>query len=75
MIIRFFSNGVGAVVASWCVRSRATREPLDPSMNIELDLGFDSLGRVELLGMAEARLGTHIDEQQATRIFTLGRID
>jgi long-chain acyl-CoA synthetase len=47
---------------------------LDPSMNIELDLGFDSLARVELLGLAEARLGTHIEEQQASRIFTLGEL-
>ena len=43
-------------------------------MNIELDLGFDSLGRVELLSLAEARLGAHIPEEQATRIFTLGEL-
>jgi long-chain acyl-CoA synthetase len=47
---------------------------LDPAMNIELDLGFDSLARVELLGLAEARLRTHIDEQEASRIFTLGEL-
>jgi long-chain acyl-CoA synthetase len=32
------------------------------------------LARVELLGLAESRLGTHIDEQAASRIFTLGEL-
>src|SRR5206468_8683259 len=30
--------------------------------------------RVELLGLAEARLGIHVDEQQATQIYTLGEL-
>jgi long-chain acyl-CoA synthetase len=46
--------------------------PLDLSMNLELDLGFDSLGRVELLGLAEAQLGVRVDEEKAARIYTLG---
>src|SRR5262249_59104781 len=54
--------------------SKPNAGPLHPSMNIELDLGFDSLARVELLGLAEGRLGTHIDEHQASRIFTLGEL-
>jgi long-chain acyl-CoA synthetase len=45
--------------------------PLDPSMTLELDLGFDSLSRVELLGQAENQLGMDIDTDRAARIFTL----
>jgi long-chain acyl-CoA synthetase len=69
-----FRSGAGAVIAELVRDVKSDTGALDPSMNIELDLGFDSLGRVELLGMAEARLGTHIDEHQATRIFTLGEL-
>jgi long-chain acyl-CoA synthetase len=43
-------------------------------MNLELDLGFDSLARVELLGLAEAQLGVRIDEEKASRIYTLGEL-
>jgi long-chain acyl-CoA synthetase len=69
-----FRGRVGAVVAELVRESKPDAGALDPSMNIELDLGFDSLARVELLGLAEARLGTHIDEHEATRIFTLGEL-
>lgn len=65
---------VGAVIAELVRESKPNAGPLHPSMNIELDLGFDSLARVELLGLAEGRLGTHIDEHQASRIFTLGEL-
>src|SRR5262249_53174256 len=66
-----FSKGVAAVLAELIREVKPDVGALDPAMNIELDLGFDSLGRVELLALAEARLGTHIPEQEATRIFTL----
>jgi len=69
-----FLTGAGAVIAELVRESKSDIGALDPSMNIELDLGFDSLGRVELLGLAEARLGAHIDEHEATRIFTLGEL-
>src|SRR5262249_50962618 len=69
-----FRSRAGAVIAELVREVKSDAVALDPSMNIELDLGFDSLGRVELLGLAEARLGTHIDEHQATRIFTLGEL-
>jgi long-chain acyl-CoA synthetase len=65
---------VGSVIAELVRESKPDAGALDPSMNIELDLGFDSLARVELLGLAEARLGVHVDEQQASRIFTLGEL-
>jgi long-chain acyl-CoA synthetase len=69
-----FREGAGAVLAQLVRESKPDAGALDPSMNIELDLGFDSLGRVELLGLAEARLGVHIDEHEAAGIFTLGEL-
>jgi long-chain acyl-CoA synthetase len=69
-----FRSRAGAVIAELVREAKSDAGALEPSMNIELDLGFDSLGRVELLGLAEARLGTHIDEHEATRIFTLGEL-
>ena len=69
-----FKERVGAVLAELVHEAKPEAGALDPSMNIELDLGFDSLGRVELLSLAESRLGTHIPEEQATRIFTLGEL-
>ena len=67
-----FKEGVGAVVANLVRQAKPDAGPLDLSMNLELDLGFDSLRRVELLGLAEAQLGVRIDEEKAARIYTLG---
>ncbi|MBI4471449.1 MAG: AMP-binding protein, partial [Acidobacteria bacterium] len=69
-----FEERIGAVVAELVREAKPEAGALKPGMNLELDLGFDSLARVELLGEAETRLGIHIDEQQATRIFTLGEL-
>jgi long-chain acyl-CoA synthetase len=69
-----FRSRAGKVIAALIRESKPEAGALDPSMNIELDLGFDSLGRVELLGLAEGRLGSHVDEHQASRIFTLGEL-
>jgi long-chain acyl-CoA synthetase len=43
-------------------------------MNLELDLGFDSLERVELLGTVETQLGLSVSDEEANRIFTLGEL-
>jgi long-chain acyl-CoA synthetase len=69
-----FRGKVGSVIAELVRETKPDAGALEPSTNIELDLGFDSLARVELLGLAEARLGAHIDEHQASRIFTLGEL-
>jgi long-chain acyl-CoA synthetase len=69
-----FSGRAGSVIADLVRESKPNAAGLDPSMNLELDLGFDSLARVELLGLAEARLGMHIDEDRSARIFTLGEL-
>jgi long-chain acyl-CoA synthetase len=69
-----FEGRVGSVIAEFVREANPDAGALSPSMNLELDLGFDSLARVELLGLAEARLGLHIDEHKASRIFTLGEL-
>jgi long-chain acyl-CoA synthetase len=69
-----FKEGAGAVVAKLVRKAKPDAGPLDVSMNLELDLGFDSLARVELLGLAEAELGVRIDEEKAARIYTLGEL-
>jgi long-chain acyl-CoA synthetase len=69
-----FKEGAGAVVAQLVRQAKPDTGPLDVSMNLELDLGFDSLARVELLGLAEAQLGVRIDEEKAARIYTLGEL-
>lgn len=69
-----FKEGAGAAVAQLVRQAKPDVGPLDVSMNLELDLGFDSLARVELLGLAEAQLGVRIDEEKAARIYTLGEL-
>jgi long-chain acyl-CoA synthetase len=69
-----FQEGAGAVVAQLVRQRKPDIGPLDVSMSLELDLGFDSITRVELLGVAEAQLGVRIDEEKASRIYTLGEL-
>src|SRR3989454_727620 len=69
-----FKEKVGATVAKLVRETKPEVGPLDPRMNIELDLAYDSLSRVELLSLAEARLGVNIAEHKAARIFTLGEL-
>jgi len=69
-----FSEGAGAVVARLIREAKPEAGPLDVSMSLELDLGFDSLARVELLALAESQLGVRIDQEHASRIYTLGEL-
>jgi long-chain acyl-CoA synthetase len=67
-----FSEGVGVVVAQIVRQAKPDVGPLDVSMSLELDLGFDSLARVEMLAQAEAQLGVRMDQEKAACIYTLG---
>jgi long-chain acyl-CoA synthetase len=52
----------------------ATRTPpphLRPTHNLELDLGLDSMQRVELLSRIEKELGGNLDESQLASIYTV----
>ncbi len=53
-------------------RMRANSAPISLSMNLELDLGFDSLQRVELIANVENAFGASITEEQLACIFTVG---
>jgi len=46
--------------------------PISPDSNLELDLGFDSLERVELLSNIGTQFGLEISDEQASHIFTAG---
>jgi long-chain acyl-CoA synthetase len=52
----------------------AARTPpptLRPTHNLEIDLGFDSMQRVELLSQLEEQLGGDVDESQLAGIYTV----
>jgi long-chain acyl-CoA synthetase len=51
--------------------SRNAPEKLRPTLNLELDLGFDSMQRVELLSQLEEQLGGNVDESQLAEIYTV----
>ncbi|MGA9511771.1 MAG: AMP-binding protein [Candidatus Sulfotelmatobacter sp.] len=51
--------------------SRTAPEQLRPTHNLELDLGFDSMQRVELLSQLEQQLGGNVDESQLAGIYTV----
>ena len=55
------------------VREAARTSPptLRPTHNLELDLGLDSMQRVELLSQIEEQLGGNVEESQLAEIYTV----
>jgi long-chain acyl-CoA synthetase len=51
--------------------ARAAPPALRPTLNLDLDLGFDSMQRVELLSRLEEELGGNVEESQLTDIYTV----
>jgi long-chain acyl-CoA synthetase len=51
--------------------SRSAPQTLRPTLNLELDLGLDSMQRVELLSKLEEDLGGNVDEAQLVGIYTV----
>jgi long-chain acyl-CoA synthetase len=51
--------------------SRNAPETIRPTDNLELDLGFDSMQRVELLVALEKELGGDVEESQLAEIYTV----
>ncbi|HTE89030.1 MAG TPA: AMP-binding protein [Terriglobales bacterium] len=51
--------------------TKTKSEELHPSDSLELDLGFDSMQRVELLVALEQELGGKVDESRASEIYTV----
>jgi len=55
-----------------CIRETYRRDKaIEPDMNLELDLGFDSMERVELLASLEQRLGVVLPEGFGAEIYTV----
>jgi long-chain acyl-CoA synthetase len=55
------------------VREAASNAPenLQPTHNLELDLGLDSMQRVEVLSQLEEELGGNVEESQLAAIYTV----
>lgn len=56
------------------IARRAKGRTIARDSNLELDLGLDSMERVELLTEIEQRFGVHIPEQHAHQIFTVTQL-
>jgi long-chain acyl-CoA synthetase len=68
---RLLDTAVGQEVLT-CLRESYHRDtPIDPAMNLELDLGFDSMERVELLASLEQTLNLRLPEDFGTEVFTV----
>jgi long-chain acyl-CoA synthetase len=52
-------------------RARNSPESIRPAENLELDLGLDSMQRVELLSALEEKLGGDLEESQLAEIYTV----
>lgn len=64
-------SAVGQEVLS-CLRESYRREaPIQPAMNLELDLGFDSMERVELLASLEQALNLRLPEDFGADLLTV----
>jgi long-chain acyl-CoA synthetase len=51
--------------------ARTAMAALRPTHNLELDLGLDSMQRVELLSLLEEQLGGNVEESQLAEIYTV----
>jgi long-chain acyl-CoA synthetase len=51
--------------------ARTAPPTLRPTLNLELDLGLDSMQRVELLSQIEEQLGGNVEESQLAEIYTV----
>jgi long-chain acyl-CoA synthetase len=48
-----------------------SQKPVLPSSNLELDLGFDSMERVEVVVALEREMGAHADDEVVSRVYTV----
>lgn len=52
-------------------RSSKAAKPVLPSSNLELDLGFDSMERVEVVVALEGELGAQVDDSVISQVYTV----
>ena len=63
-----------AAAAVSLIQARVGNRRIDPDANLELDLGFDSMERVELVTELERRFGTTVPQQTAAEIYTVRQL-
>jgi len=54
-----------------CESARSAPPTMRPTLSLDLDLGLDSMQRVELLSRLEEELGGNLEESQLTEIYTV----
>jgi long-chain acyl-CoA synthetase len=64
-------SAVGQEVVHCLRESHQKQMPLDPDMNLELDLGIDSMERIEMLSSLEQSLNLELPDDFGTDIFTV----
>ena len=65
-------TGVSGAAVAELLRQFRPAPAIETSMNLELDLGFDSLDRVQLMEAAGRTFGIEIGDDEATAILTAG---
>ncbi len=68
------ASGVRREVLELIRREARLDHPPDPSMNLEIDLGFDSLQRLELVAGLERTIGVRLGDEEASRCLTVREI-
>ena len=63
-----------AAAAVSLMQARVGSRRIYPDANLELDLGFDSMERVELLTELERRFGATVPEQTAAELYTVRQL-
>ena len=64
-------SAVGQEVANCLAETYHRDMPIDPNMNLELDLGFDSMEKIELLSSLEQVLNLQLPEDFGAEILTV----
>ncbi len=64
-------SAVGQEVVQCLRESYGKKMPINPGMNLELDLGIDSMERIEILASLEQSLQLELPDDFGTDIFTL----
>jgi long-chain acyl-CoA synthetase len=63
--------GVQRMLAVVRTASKTKKDDIHPNDNLELDLGLDSMERVELLVALERESGGHVDDQIVSEVYTV----
>lgn len=71
---RAWLGGPGRADLLKAIAARLGKPTVPPEANLELDLGLDSMERVELLTMLERRAGTSVAAETRARIFSVRQL-